>query len=338
MDLVSIACSTDGTIATYHLADERLTPQNISPIGSGVSVFARRGDVLYARLKDPVCVVALTYTDNQWQIISKAPAPDTINFLSTSADGRWLIGVSYAGGQVAAWPLSDTGTLGTYRLLASHKHPHCAVFVDDLLYIAVLGEDTIATYRFTDEMLNPVATATAPAGSGPRHLVVDDSGKNLYCITEFAGEVLHYRRNITTGILSFAGHYPAFSPSSGLRHSRLGADPLSEHLIWGADIALCQGFIIASERTASTLTVLPINADGTLDKPCTYVDTETQPRAIYSSADLIFSVGEKSDQVSTFKLVKNGELHRIDRVTTGYGANWIDLFPSNIISSTQEKR
>ncbi|MGL5405978.1 MAG: lactonase family protein [Propionibacteriaceae bacterium] len=325
MDLVSIACSTDGTIVTYSLAGERLIPKSTSIIGNGVSVFARHGDVLYARLKDPICVVALAYESNQWQILATEPAPDTMNFLSISTDGRWLIGVSYTGGQIATWPLSDSGTLGTYRLLASHKHPHCAVIIDDFLYIAVLGEDTVVTYRFIDGTLIPIITTSAPTGSGPRHITIDESGENLYCITEFAGEILHYRRNKTTGILSFAGHYPAFSHSAGLRHSRLGADPLSEHLIWGADIALCQGFVIASERTASTLTVFPINDDGTLAASCSSVDTEKQPRAIYVVADLIISVGEKSDQVSIFKLEKNGELRRVDRKITGHGANWIDV-------------
>ena len=43
------------------------------------------------------------------------------------------------------------------------------------------------------------------------------------------------------GRLTPAESVSIVDPDAGLKHSRFGADPRAEHLIWGADLHLAQG-------------------------------------------------------------------------------------------------
>jgi 6-phosphogluconolactonase len=145
-------------------------------------------------------------------------------------------------------------------------------------YFVSLGADLIAQYAIADDLalvpLDP-PTAAAPAGSGPRHLVIDDdTAPSTSDRVLRRGAALPPRH--ASGILGFAG-------SARLRRrpgsaTRFGADPLAHHYIWGADLHLAGDRLWASERTESTLGSLAIAADGTLTDASRFTRTEQQPR------------------------------------------------------------
>ncbi len=142
----------------------------------------------------------------------------------------------------------------------------------------------------------------------------------------FCGAVLHYRRDLDEGELSFVGAARAVDPDAGLGHSEFGADPLAHHYIWGADLhAGADGAVLwASERTESTLAALPLAGDGAPTDATSVTVTEQQPRGFATSPDgrLLVAAGEKSTTVSLYA-VEGTTLTFLQRIGTGRGANWV---------------
>jgi 6-phosphogluconolactonase len=169
-------------------------------------------------------------------------------------------------------------------------------------------------------------TVAAPKGSGPRHLVLNDAQDAVYVLTEFSAEVLHFGRDTSNGTLELVGAASAFDPSKGLTHSRFGADPKAEHLIWGADLHFgAQGrWLWASERTESTLGAVSVAPDGSVSAPTAFTVTEEQPRGFALSPDgaYLVAAGERSTSVALYA-VDAERLELRQRAETGGGANWV---------------
>ena len=155
-------------------------------------------------------------------------------------DGAGLLGASYGGGYGITCAVAD-GVVGDAVSRIEFPNLHSVLPSADgkFAYFVSLGADLVAQYALTDDLrlvaLEP-ATVAAPVGSGPRHLVLNDAQDAVYVLTEFSGQVLHFVRDAESGTLELRGTADAFDPSKGLAHSRFGADPRAEHLIWGADL------------------------------------------------------------------------------------------------------
>ncbi|MFZ2261078.1 lactonase family protein [Luteococcus japonicus] len=329
--IASTTCAADGTITTFTIDGEGLTPLAISPVGKGVSAMALEGDGTraYVSLKEPtgVATVVLDAQTGSWTQTAHHSLSSHPSYLRVSEDGRFLLGADYAAGKGFVWPLSD-GQLGEPTAVIEHQNLHCVVQVGQHVYFVSLGEDLVAGYLLTEDgALESVGTVAAPVGSGPRHLIAREDGRTLYCVTEFSGEVLRLRRDPASGALEIVQQVVAHATDKGLRHSVFGADPLKEHFIWGADLHLAgpEGrWLVVSERTESTLAVLPVADDGTLAEPVSLTATEQQPRGFCVTPDEnhVLCPGEKSEQVSLFRLEDDGRLVRVAEAPNGKGANW----------------
>lgn len=127
-----------------------------------------------------------------------------------TTNGQVVVTANYSGGNVSIFPLRKDGTLEPMLTIEQFKgkgmdpkrqakpHLHCVIFSPDGKYLFAndLGTDHI--YRF-DHLttsaskalkLNPSATLTLKAGSGPRHLTFAPNGKQAYLINELSGTVV----------------------------------------------------------------------------------------------------------------------------------------------------
>ncbi|WP_420176071.1 lactonase family protein [Luteococcus sp. OSA5] len=332
--IASTTCAADGTITTFTLTGETLTPLATSPVGKGVSAMAvdesaRRA---YVSLKEPtgVATVQLDAQAGIWQQTHHHRLPTHPSYLRISEDGRFLLGADYGGNLGLVWPLDD-GKLGEPTARISHQRLHCVVQRDQFVYFISLGDDLVAGYRLTDEGGLEVvdeATVACPPGSGPRHAVISEDGRTLYVVTEFSGEVLRFARETATGALRHEQTVVAHDTSAGLQHSVIDEDPLANHYVWGADLHLAgpEGrWLVVSERTESTLAVLPVADDGTLAEPVHLQRVNTQPRGFVVTPDAnhVLCPGEKSDQLGLFRIEDDGRLVEVAQVPNGAGANWV---------------
>jgi len=141
-------------------------------------------------------------------------------YLALSPDGKYLLTANYSvasnpGGSFAVFPLASDGRVGTSVLTVHHEgggpvkgrqdnsHVHSTVFSPDGKYLFAqdLGVDKVFAYRYTPDpsassrgLFGPTEGRYTPvkAGSGPRHLVFDQSGKHAYLTTELNASVYVY--------------------------------------------------------------------------------------------------------------------------------------------------
>lgn len=248
------------------------------------------------------------------------------------ADARrvGLLGASYGGGYGISAPIDD-GVVGAPVSRIAFPNLHSVLPSADgrFAYFVSLGADLVAQYSLAADLeLLPLAPATvaAPEGSGPRHLVLNNAQDAVYVLTEFSAEVLHYARDTSSGALELVDAASAFDPSKGLAHSRFGADPKAEHLIWGADLHFGAGerWLWASERTESTLGAVAVAPDGSVSAASSFTVTEEQPRGFALSPDgaYLVAAGERSREVALYA-VDEDRLELRQRAETGAGANWV---------------
>ena len=161
------------------------------------------GRFVYAALEeDDGQVGAWAVTDElPWRALGQQPTGGAAPcHLATSRDGRWLATANYASGSVSLHPVLEDGSLGTRTDLAEHHgtlgpradrqdgpHAHQVVFVDDGLLVCDLGLDAVVGHRLDDGRLTEVTRSAMPAGSGPRHLVLD--GDAAYVLAELSSTV-----------------------------------------------------------------------------------------------------------------------------------------------------
>jgi 6-phosphogluconolactonase len=334
--LVLVANAGDGSISTFRFADGRLERLAVTDELTGCSTFAIDSDrdLVYAAVKGTpaeIVTLSLDRTSGRLTTVARRSLADGgMTYLSLTRGGTALLGASYGGGYGVSLPVTD-GVIGDAVSRVEFPNLHCVVPSDDggFAYFVSLGADLVAQYALADDLtldaLTP-ETVAVPAGSGPRHLVLNGAGSAAYVMTEFSGEVLRFERDPGSGVLTFREAVSVIDPDRGLGVSELGADPKAGHLIWGADLHLGAGDaqLWTSERTESTLGAATISADGAVSAPERFFSTEPQPRGFALSPDAAFLIatGERSSTVSLYA-VDGDRLELVQQAETGAGANWV---------------
>ena len=210
--LAFVTNAADGTVSTFSLDDggvlSRLAVSEIGPGCSTLAVDPDRQQVHVAVKGDPPAIVTCRIEGNgALQPISRRAVRSDLHYLTLSVDGKAMLAASYGGGFGISLPVDDSG-IGDVVSLIAHPNMHsCAIGPDGrTAYFVSLGADLIAQCALDGATLTPLdpPTVAAPAGSGPRHLVLARDGGHVYVMTEFSGEVLHYSR-AADGTLTLAG-------------------------------------------------------------------------------------------------------------------------------------
>lgn len=338
--LVLVANAADGSISTFRLTADAFERIAVTDGVTGCSTFAvdAARDLVYAGVKgagadEPAGILTLSLDRETGALTprSRLDLPQGgMNYLALTRDGSGLLGASYGGGYGISCRVVD-GVVGDAVSRIEFPNLHSVLPAADgrYAYFVSLGADLVAQYALADDLsLVPLVpeTVAAPAGSGPRHLVINAAQDAVYVLTEFSGEVLHYARDASAGTLAVRGAASAVDPSKNLGHSEFGADPRANHFIWGADLHFGAGerTLWASERTESTLGAVSVADDGGVSAPERFVVTEPQPRGFAISADGAFlvSAGEGSTTVSLYR-VHGTDLELLEQAETGRGANWV---------------
>lgn len=330
--LALVANAKDGTVSTFRIADGHLTRIAVSEVGPDcgtLAVDSERLLVYVATKPGSVVTCTLDPVGGQLTRLSETTAPGALAYLTLTPHGNRLLGVGYHGGFGLCWPVSG-GVLSTPAPAVSHANLHSVVVTKDTrhAYVVSLGEDAVVRYALgRDGSLTEPLVAAAPEGSGPRHIVLNSAETSAFVVTEFSGEVLHYSRDTTTGALALTSQASIVEPSAGLAHSRIGADPIAGHLIWGADVHLAPNgkFAWASERSASTIATLPLGLSGEPEPATVFTPTEAQPRGFGVTPDgrYLLAVGERSTTATLYEIGADGALVALESQETGHGANWV---------------
>ena len=132
-------------------------------------------------------------------------------------DNGALLTADYSGGSVSLFPVQDGRILPPTQVVhfeghgpvaerQQAAHIHHLVQHGNILLAVDLGSDCVHVLRLFDSTVRPLCDGRldrslrlerlfdipAPAGSGPRHLVIDRSGTHAYVLTELSNELLVY--------------------------------------------------------------------------------------------------------------------------------------------------
>lgn len=292
--------------------------------------------LLVAAGLDPVQLVTLEIDDRGGlAVVDSVPCPFVPTSMAISPDRSLLAAVCYHSSQLAVVPIAGSGRIdaGSWSVQPSGRQPHCIVFSPDgrFAYRSELGEDRVVGHRVeagelvTDESLG----VGFGSGAGPRHIVLDHSGREFYVIEELGGHVVHLRRNVLDGRLTRADEVACYDASKGLRHGvyvppqRQPTEDEKRARIWGADLVLDPAgrWLVASERRASTLVLQALNPDGSFGDRLDLVSTEAQPRAIGLVGDHHVVAGAEKGQTVSFYRVGE-ELTLVAQLSGLGGPSW----------------
>lgn len=342
-ELVLIANAADGTISALrlHRGDSpRLEVLETTAGLPGCGTFAvdPDRDLVHAAYKgEPpgIATLRLDRATGALTELSRSDVDQGMTYLSLAHGGTLLLGASYGGGLGQVWPLTHgegPAHLGEPTAEVRFANLHCVVSAatadqGTVAYFVSLGDDLVAQFALDADgaltALDP-STVSAPSGSGPRHLVVD--GEHAYLVTEFSGEAIRHDR-AADGSLTAAESVSIVDPRHGLKHSRLGADPTQEPLIWGADLHRAGRWLITSERNSSELASIPVGPSGRLGEPAHFAPTQRQPRGFNVTADgqFVVSVGERSTQAELLRVGDDGSLTSLGTAEIGSRPNWVRI-------------
>ena len=132
-------------------------------------------------------------------------------------DNGALLTADYSGGSISLFPVQEGRILPPAQVVRFEGHGpvvdrqqaahiHHLVQHGNFLLAVDLGSDCIHVLRMFDATVRPLCDGRldrtlrleqlfdipTPAGSGPRHLVIDKSGSHFYVLTELSNEILVY--------------------------------------------------------------------------------------------------------------------------------------------------
>ncbi len=142
------------------------------------------------------------------------------SYVSLDATEHFLMVANYDGRSIAVYQILEDGSIGECTAFVEHTgtsvnpirqtqpRPHCICVDPSNQFVLVpdLGVDKLYVYRLNQEtgalVPNDPAFASVLPGSGPRHVIFDQSGKYAYLINEIGSTIIRYGWDSTSGTLT----------------------------------------------------------------------------------------------------------------------------------------
>lgn len=318
-DIHSFASGLDGQLHPHQVIalGGNLMPMALSPTGQRLYV---------ARRSEPMAVITLAIApvSGKLSVLSEAPLPASMAYISLDKQGQTLFAASYHSDLLSVHPIDHRQCVGTStHIQSTGKHAHCVVAdpTNHFVFAAILGSDQIVRLHYNETTRamcsQPTTCWSAPAGSGPRHFRFHPNGRFVYVLNELDASLDVFD----------------FRPATGewIHKQRLSSMPRdSDCQPWAADLHLTPNgrFLFSCERNTSTLAAFGVSADDGRVTLLSHTETETQPRgfAIMPTGDQVLVVGQRSDHLSLYALdQESGGLTLKQRLATGQNPNWIEI-------------
>jgi len=230
-------------------------------------------------------------------------------YVSTDADGRFVLAANYVTGNVCVLPVLADGRLAPASNTHQHHghgpnprqdgpHAHCIVPDEHgrIFLAADLGIDQIVIYQLDAEQGRLVRAAPPvqlPPGSGPRHLCFHPDGRMVYVLAELTSQVFVFAYDATSSALHPQQTISTLPP--GYTAANTGA-----HVAVSPD----GRFLYASNRGHDSIAIYTIAAETGLLTLVGHEPTQGQtPRhfAIDRHGRVLLVANQDSDTVVVFR-------------------------------------
>jgi 6-phosphogluconolactonase len=257
--------------------------------------------------------------------LANAPLADSMAYIVTDRNGRFLLSASYPGSKLAINPIDAEGKVQgqTTQIIPTKPKAHC-ILVDPTnkyCYATSLGGDIVMEWKFdaATGRLSPNSpdSIAVPAGNGPRHLAFHPNRQFLYLVTETTARIAVFAIDPGTGTLREIEIVDT-----------LPADFHEQPAAADLHITPDGRFIYASERKSSTLAGFMIDeATGKLS-PIGRWPTEKTPRGfnIDPRGRFLLAVGLDSNAMTVHKIdPQTGALSVAHQYPMGKMPNWVEI-------------
>lgn len=349
---VYVSNSEDGDISSYTLdtTTGNLVPGTPAPAAKLVMPMASLPGkaMLYAAARSkPYTLYSYRIDARNGQLtpLASSPLPESMVNIAVDPLGRVLFGTAYGANRASVSPIRSDGTIAepSQFFPTGGVKPH-VIRADNtgrFVFIPHLGTDEIRQYRLNaDEgalVPNEPNIVKLPPGTGPRHFVISPDNRFFYQLSQLSGSITILSLQ-TDGTLKLVREISALPPGHKLIRGEprppvsdpSGVSPENDNnVIWTSDIHITPDgrFLYASERTTSSLNAFQVNlASGDLNFIGSY-PTEKQPRgfAIEPDGKFLIAAGERSRNLSVYRIETEGNLTLVKKAPAGKGANWVEV-------------
>jgi 6-phosphogluconolactonase len=327
---VANAYSQDISVMQLDRAAGELKPVAMVPVGGTAMpmVVSKDKRFLYVALRSQpfrVVTFAIDGATGALKKLGESTLADSMANIDLDASGQWLFAASYGGHKLTVNSIGSDGVVGPVNQLiqtAPNAHAIHADASGRYVFATSLGGDNISSWKFDPAKgllaaNDPPLVNVAPANTGPRHFLWDQTQKYVYLINELDGGVDVFAYDAARGSMS--------------HRQRASAVPLGFiGKVWASDLHISPDgkYLYASERTSSTLTTFSISPTTGLLQVVGQTPTEKTPRgfAVDSTGRFLIATGQDSHGVS---------LHAIDVATgmpgpgksqpMGKNPNWVEI-------------
>lgn len=292
--------------------------------------WGRDGKVLYAHTRVapfPLSSFEIEAGTGKLRQIGCIDMPAPMAYLSTTLDGRFLLGASYDGALLTVNAVSSDGRVCTPCLQTLQTPPkaHCIVEAPfgGFVYATSVDGEAILSFRLdrTSGRLEQAEPASTPTrdGAGPRHLVFHPTLDRLYCINEHAGSVAVYQVDRVSGVLG------------ELQCERLVRPGFSGNAM-ASDIHVTPdgSLLYASVRKTNTLVAFRLDpVTGSMSAAGT-IEVEPNPRgfAIDPNGRFLLCAGQETNHITVFAIdAASAGLKPLARYPVGTRPAWIEIVP-----------
>jgi 6-phosphogluconolactonase len=333
---VYASCAASREIWSYRLrpASGELEPIAVDtvpgvegPSRSSVPLaFSPTRNRLYAGIRatpNPVSTYAIDPGDGTLSWLAALPAEVAAAYLSTSRDGRFLLGASYTEHVLSVHRIDDKGDLqaGASDLLDTPPKAHCILESrHGVVYASTIEGNSILLFRLdaasgTLIPANPPSITLRP-DSKPRHLRFHPKLDVLYCINEHAGTVAVFAIDPVSGGLAevqvvrlVGDDYQGNARAAELRVTDDGR------------------FVFASVRNTHCIVSFIVDPQSGLLRHAGTFDAPRSPRgfAVDPTGSFLICAGELDDSLHTYAIDANsGALAKRHSYTVGKQPTWVE--------------
>ncbi|WP_438765842.1 lactonase family protein [Kushneria sp. TE3] len=246
------------------------------------------------------------------------PIDESVAYLACTTRDNRLFSASYHHHLVAAYDIASDGSVqGEQARRATEPNAHCILPDPDernLLFTSLGGDRLYCARLDAQPVFSDTVEVTLPDGTGPRHLIFNAAGTQLYLLGELDGSIT---------LFDYDSHTQRME-----ERQRVVVDKGSADTFWAADIHLdAEGrFLYASERSSSLVTSFEVDADSGQLTRIDAFEVETQPRgfALDATGEIMLVAGQQSHHVAAYRL-NEGRLELIDRVEVAESPDWVEM-------------
>jgi 6-phosphogluconolactonase len=317
----------DSQKGTLELLEVIAVPGSGAPTRGNIPLtWSRDGRMLYAHIRVdpfPLSSFAIDPNSGRLRLLESVAMPAPMAYLSTTRNGKYLLGASYDHAQLTVNRIETDGRIGVPCLQTVPTPPkaHCVIEAPfgAFVYATSVDGEAILVYRLDEASgrLDAMATIPTRPGSGPRHLVFHPTLDRLYCINEHAGSLAVYGVDRVSGSLREL-QYESIVPQ-GFSGNALASDI---HLTPDG------AFLYVSVRKTNSIAVFRIDpATGLMSSVGTF-EVEANPRgfAIEPTGRFLLCAGQDSKHIAVYAIdPATGELALVERHPVGKRPSWIEI-------------